>query len=92
MASTFEKERDDILLYVEKAISTILLSKDRTSKHKPYTWCDEDEDEHLRKASRHILTHQIIRDGHQKDDGEDHLNNAICRLAMAVARRRLNKV
>ena len=89
MASTFEKELADIMLYVEDSIAEILLSKDRTEKHKPYTWLDESDDEHLRKASRHILTHQLIRDGQQPDDLENHLNNAICRLAMAIAAQRI---
>ena len=89
MSSKFEKELADIMGAVEEVVSDILLSADRTSKHPPYTWVDEDEDEHLRKASRHILTYQMIRDGHQKPDEEDHLKNAICRLSMAVAKRKL---
>lgn len=84
---TYEIELDFIVSAVKNAISTILLSKDRTSKHPPYTWLDEDEDEHLNKAARHMLTHQLIRDGHQKEDGEEHLNNAITRLAMAITKR-----
>jgi hypothetical protein len=56
-------------------------------KHKPFTWKDESEDEHLRKALRHILTYQIIRDGQQQPDNEDHLNNAMCRLAMAISKK-----
>ena len=86
MSSTFEKERDDILLSVEAAVSRILLSKDRTSKHKPYTWMDEDQEQHLLKAARHINTYMQIKNGYQKDTDENHLDNAICRLAMAVAK------
>jgi len=89
MSSKFEKELADIMEVIEEAITKILLSDDRTSKHPPYTWMDEDEDEHLRKAARHIMTYQIIRDGHQKQDGENHLHNAITRLAMALAKRDL---
>jgi len=86
MSSEFEKEREIILSWVEHAISKILLSEDRTSKHKPFTWREEDEDEHLNKTIRHIITYQLIRDGHQKEDGENHLDNAITRLSMAVAK------
>lgn len=89
MASTFEKELQEIMHYVENAVSRILLSEDRTSKHKPWTWLEENEDEHLRKASRHILTYKLIRDRQQKDDGENHLDNAIARLSMAVAHKAL---
>lgn len=89
VTSTFEKELEDIMCSVEKSLSDILLSEDRTSKHDPYTWINEDEDEHLRKAARHITTYQIIRDGHQEPDGEDHLNNAITRLAMAIAKQKI---
>ena len=91
MATTFEKELADIMGEVEKAISTVLLSEDRIVKHKPYTCLDETQDEHLRKASRHITTFQLIRDGQSHEDGEDHLHNAICRLSMAVAQRKLKK-
>ena len=87
MASTFEKERDEIILWVEGAISRILLSKDRIEKHKPWTWMKDSEDEHLKKAMRHILTYMLIRDGQQKPDGEEHLDNAITRLSMAVAQK-----
>jgi len=91
MSSTFKKELEDIMGCVEEAISSILLSEGRITKHQPYTWMDEDEDEHLNKSSRHILTYQIIREGQQHPDGEEHLNNAICRLAMALAKKRLGK-
>jgi hypothetical protein len=91
MASTFEKERDEIMMFVEEAVSKILLSEDRTSKHPAWTWLDEDEDEHLDKAIRHILTYKIIREGYQKPDGENHLDNAVTRLAMAVTRKRIKE-
>jgi len=91
VASTFEKELEDIIGEVEKALLTILLSEGRTSKHPPYTWLDEPQDEHLRKASRHITTYQLIRDGQSLKDGEDHLHNAITRLSMAIAQREILK-
>lgn len=48
------------------------------------TWRDKPEDYHLTKALRHIITYQMIRDGHQPPDGEDHRRNAITRMAMAL--------
>jgi len=80
-----------LLTYVEEALETILLSRDRTSKHPALSWLDEHEDEHLRKASRHILTHQLVRDGQQPETQEDHLYNAVCRLAMAMGVREQHK-
>jgi hypothetical protein len=86
MTNAFRCELENIITYVESAISRILLSDDRTSKHKPYTWMDEDIDQHLLKACRHINTYIQIENGYCKSDGEDHLDNAITRLSMAVAK------
>ena len=84
MSSTYEKELEDLMIGVEAATSRILLSEDRTSKHPPYTWKDEPTEQHLLKSARHILTHLNIKAGGQKPDGENHLDNAITRLAMAL--------
>jgi len=86
MGTEFDKELQDILMHVEESITKILLSDDRTLKHKPYTWMDEDINQHLLKASRHINTYMQIQAGYQKPDGEIHLNNALCRLSMAIAK------
>ena len=91
MASTFKHELEDIVMQVEESIAKILLSVDRTSKHKPYTWLEEDVNQHLLKASRHINTYIQIQMGYQKPDEENHLNNALCRLSMAVAKIGLSK-
>ncbi len=84
-ANIFKEELGKILGCVEEALSRILLSEDRTSKHPPYTWMDEPLDQHLLKAGRHINSHMQIVHGYQKPDEENHLDNAITRLAMAVA-------
>lgn len=91
MATKFEKEREDIMMFIEEAITKILLSEDRVSKHDPYTWLDEDVNQHLLKCSRHINTYMQIQQGYQEPDGENHLNNAICRLSMAIAKIGLTK-
>jgi hypothetical protein len=91
MASEFEKELEDIMTQVEAAVTKILLSEDRTSKHDPYTWLDEDINQHLLKCSRHINTYMQIQQGYQEPDEEMHLNNAICRLSMAIAKISLAK-
>lgn len=54
-------------------------------KHRRQSWLDEPEDNHLDKAIRHVMTYKLIRDGNQPPDGEMHLKNALCRLAMAMA-------
>jgi len=84
-AEMFYDELDGILEHVKTSISKVLLSEDRTSKHKPYTWVKEDIEEHLLKAARHIQTHILIKQGYQEPDDENHLDNAITRLSMAVA-------
>ena len=53
-------------------------------KHRAEGWREEPMDNHLDKAIRHICTHKLIRDGNAKPDGEMHLRNALCRLAMAL--------
>lgn len=83
----FEREVDEITVVAKASISKILLSADRIMKHKPYSWQTQTEDEHLNKAARHILTYQLIRDGLASDDGENHLDNAITRLAMALGKK-----
>jgi len=85
MEQEFIIECDELANAVRNALEKILLSQDRTSKHKPYSWASEDINEHLLKAMRHINTHLLIREGYQKPDGEYHLANAATRLAMAMA-------
>lgn len=80
----FQEEYEDLLYLASEGLKAILLSEDRTSKHAPYTWKNEDLDEHLIKASRHILTAMAIKKGYQKSDGENHLHNALTRLVMAL--------
>jgi hypothetical protein len=82
----FEFESSSLAEIAKGAIDAILLSPDRISKHPPWTWLDEPVQEHLLKGARHAVSHQLIRQGLQKDDGENHLNLAICRLVMALAK------
>jgi tagatose-1,6-bisphosphate aldolase non-catalytic subunit AgaZ/GatZ len=86
MTPEFAEEYEALSLVAESAIGRILLSEDRISKHPPYTWKDEDVNQHLLKATRHINTYMQIAAGYQKDDGEKHLDNAICRLVMAITK------
>jgi len=65
-------------------INSVMRAAVRKEKHKCYSWRREHSDEHLRKAARHILTHQLVRDNQQAPTGENHLSNALTRLAMAT--------
>jgi len=78
----FKEELDELSEVAINALKGILLSKDRTSKHPPYSWQKETQDEHLHKALRHILTYMLQRDEQQAWDDEDHLALAITRLVM----------
>lgn len=53
-------------------------------KPRPCHWKDEDVEMHLNKAIRHICTHRLMRDGHQEPNGENHLELALTRVAMAL--------
>jgi hypothetical protein len=53
-------------------------------KHRAEGWRAEPQDNHLDKAVRHVMTFKLIRDSNQKPDGENHLRNALCRLAFAL--------
>ena len=83
---SFEEELRFLSVVAGASIGNILLSEDRVAKHLPYSWKDEDVSQHLLKAARHINTHMQIAAGYQKDDGENHLDNAITRLAMALGK------
>jgi len=83
----FERELQEIIQKAEAGIKNVLLSESRVLKHKPFTWKDEPENEHLRKCIRHILTYQLTRDGQQTQDNEEHLNKALCRLTMVIAKK-----
>jgi hypothetical protein len=53
-------------------------------KHADEAWRTQSASMHIDKAIRHVITHRLIKDGHQPPDGETHLMNAITRLAMAL--------
>lgn len=79
----FEKELQSLVKIATEALRAILLSKDRTSKHAPYSWQEEDINEHVFKAIGHIAYGAGQFHEYKKPDGEDHIHNAIVRLLMA---------
>ncbi len=85
MDAEFTQEYEQLTLDINKHIKAILLSHDRVSKHKPWSWKEEYIEEHLLKALRHISTHLITSHGFQKPDGENHISSAATRLAMAIS-------
>lgn len=68
-----------------EAIAAIddILQYGRSKGHPQASWRNETEQHHLDKANGHI--HDYLNG---IDRGEDHLECALCRLAMAVAVRR----
>jgi hypothetical protein len=55
------------------------------AKYDPDDWRDESVVRHVRRAIKHAVTALEIADGDRADDGEDHLQAAVCRMAMALA-------
>lgn len=59
--------------------------KEGAKKPRPCHWLDESQDMHLDKGTRHVSTFRLIRNGHQESNGENHLELALTRIAMAIA-------
>jgi hypothetical protein len=55
------------------------------AKYDPDDWRGESLVRHVRRAIKHAVTGLEIADGDRTDDGEDHLQAAVCRMAMALA-------
>jgi hypothetical protein len=55
------------------------------AKYDPDDWRGESVVRHVRRAIKHAITALEISDGDRTDDGEDHLQAAVCRMAMALA-------
>lgn len=55
-----------------------------TTKTDRPDWSEESQDYHLDRAVRHVMTYKLMRDNNQKTDGENHLELALTRLAMAL--------
>lgn len=49
-------------------------------------WRERSVEYHLSRAIRHATTAWMIRAGLQKDDGENHAQKALTRLAMALCK------
>lgn len=69
----------------ERALKAICHSMaEGERKHPAGSWRVEPITNHSGKGARHLLTGQLILDGNQKDDGEEHWINAVTRAAMAL--------
>lgn len=53
-------------------------------KHEKDGWFNEIREKHTLKAARHIMSHELTMGGFIESE-ESHLENALCRLAMALA-------
>ncbi len=75
------------LAALAQAIVADVMSTNRTH-HAVNAWLRPQwADKHLQKAIRHVMTAQLIRDGHEHDQEgvEIHLRHAVCRIMMAIA-------
>jgi hypothetical protein len=52
-------------------------------KYDPDEWRTETPERHIRRSIKHALTALEIAAGDRPDDGEDHMQAAVCRMAMA---------
>lgn len=57
-------------------------------KHSAESWRTEPFNNHALKSARHATTAALIREKLSPDDGENHIRNAICRGAMALAQQK----
>lgn len=72
------KEVREISFHVMDVITDVM--NIGMKKHPPYSWRDNvSMNEHLVKVTGHLFKHLD-----ECDDGENHLNHALCRLAMAI--------
>lgn len=76
-----------LLAIAKEAIREVI--REGAKKPRPCHWVNEDQNMHIQKSARHLLTYQLMRDGHQTPNGENHLKLALTRAAMALAIDRL---
>jgi hypothetical protein len=88
MSDEFEAEIKEVQDEACAIIRDILTVNRRNGKYGAYVWAVEPLDRHLSKGSRHALTAIMQRHGFAAEDGEDHLAQALSRLALAAASRR----
>jgi hypothetical protein len=62
-----------------------IMEKGLAQGHLEDGWATEDPRFHLLKAIRHLSTQLLILDGLIPEDGEDHSEHALCRIALALS-------
>lgn len=83
---------EDAINPVEIASETVRITMGKgLGKHAADSWRDEPLQNHTLKCARHALTAQLQADGLSPLDGENHLENAICRAVMALAKTKEKK-
>lgn len=78
---------DRITALAAAAIHDVMTAEANGRHRPPGEWRLLTETAHLHKARRHTETYELQRDGWQKKDGEDHLKNALVRVALALCKR-----
>jgi hypothetical protein len=84
----FEAEIKEVQDEACAIIRDILTVNRNNGKYGAYVWATEPLDRHLLKGSRHAMTACMQRHGFATEDGEDHLAQALSRLALAAASRK----
>lgn len=69
----------------ETSLENIVCGDDALGKHEEFEFMKESVEYHLMKAVRHITTH-LINMEKGIDDDEYHLDNALTRITMAIAK------
>lgn len=70
----------------ELAAETVRITMGKgLAKHAADSWRDESQENHLLKCARHAITAQLQNSKLSPRDEEDHIANALCRAAMALA-------
>lgn len=71
--------------HAAKAIESLMMASVGSGKHFVGEWRTESLDHHLHRAAGHLERWRGVQHGVREPDGEDHLQQALCRVAMALA-------
>lgn len=73
-------------LLIETAVRVVAKVYDENGppRHGKDDWLEFSPEEHLQHAAQHLEDDEMIRRGLVSPNGENHLFNAMCRIAMAL--------
>lgn len=62
-----------------------LMEKGLAQGHADGGWATEDPRMHVLKAIGHLAEYLLVLDGHRPPNGENHAENALCRIALTLS-------